>query len=187
MFNAHVWIVVSDEVLARWQKKLRKPLGLMVKPLPKGVSPLQVDTMDLFAAFAHILPPVDQLHFARLRYYLKRLLTFCPQGNWDLLWDARDLDNGWLQSCSASFAWFLPFYIMFYQVPGAPPDASDLLAWFHTLPWMGRFKKAAKGCLRFRQAVAEQKVWLKTSQSTFESRGWSASGISEHQRRKVGL
>ena len=83
LFHAHTWTGVAEDTLAHWQQKLRKPIGLMAKPLLRGVAPVLVDTCDLFAV-AGILQPIDQLHVARLRY-LKRLLRFCPQGLWDLL------------------------------------------------------------------------------------------------------
>ena len=126
MFNSHTWTGVTDEMLAHWQQKLRKPVGLMARPLLRGNAPTHVDTNDLFALL-HVLPPIDQLHVARLRY-LKRLLQYCPQGLWNLLFDVKDLPTSWLQLCQSSFAWFLQFY----QVPGAPCDSGDLLAWLLT-------------------------------------------------------
>ena len=83
MYNAHTWVGVTDDHLATWQQKLRKPLGLMTKSMLKGIAPVKVDTVDLFA-LAQILPPADQLHVARLRY-LKRLLAYCTQTLWNLL------------------------------------------------------------------------------------------------------
>ena len=169
LFNAHTWTGVSDGTLAHWQQKLRKPLGLMTKSLLRGVEPTKIDTMDLFA-LAQILPPVDQLHVARLRY-LHRLLQFCPQGLWNLLHQMKDQQDSWLHSCRSSFDWFLKFY----QTPGAPTSSSDLDAWMTYIAldgsWKGQVKKAARGCLCFRQAVAEQNVWMKAFQLTFVAAG----------------
>ena len=169
LFHAHTWTGVAEDTLAHWQQKLRKPIGLMAKPLLRGVAPVLVDTCDLFAV-AGILQPIDQLHVARLRY-LKRLLRFCPQGLWDLLFQAKEDENSWLAVCQKSFAWFLKFY----QAPGAPTDATDLSAWLSYVAldgcWKGRLKKAAKGCLCFHQAVAENNIWYKTFKSVFETAG----------------
>ena len=104
MYNAHTWIGVTEDLLATWQQKLRKPLGLMTKPLLKGIAPVKVDTIDLFA-LAQILPPTDQLHVARLRY-LKRLLKYCPQTLWNLLYQTGAWPNSWLDLCKSSFAVF---------------------------------------------------------------------------------
>ena len=72
MYNAHTWVGITDDMIATWQQKLRKPLGLMTRHSLRGIHPTLVDTVDLFA-LAQVLPPMDQLHVARLRY-LKRLL-----------------------------------------------------------------------------------------------------------------
>ena len=169
LYNAHTWTGVHDKTLAHWQQKLRKPIGLMTKALLHGIEPTHVDTNDLFA-LAYVLPPLDQLHVARLRY-LKRLLNYCPQGLWDLLHQMRDQPHSWLHACQGSFAWFLQFY----QVSGAPSDVQDLSAWLSYIAldscWKGRLKKAAKGCLCFRQASAEQNIWLKAFQRRFVSAG----------------
>ena len=169
MFNAHTWVGIKDEQLANWQQKLRKPLDLMTKHMLRGIAPVLIDTNDLFA-LAQILPPKDQLHVARLRY-LKRLLSYCPQTLWNMLLQAREHPDNWLTLCASSFEWFLQFY----QVPGAPQDAHDLPAWLAYVAldpnWKGRLKKAAKGCLLFRTATAEENVWLKAFQATFESAG----------------
>lgn len=169
LYNAHTWTGITDEMLAHWQQKLRKPIGLLAKPFLRGVAPVKVDTNDLFA-IVQILPPVDQLHLARLRY-LKRLLSFCPQGLWNFLHQTKDCQTGWLGACVTSFEWFLQFY----QVPGAPADSHDFDAWLSYIAldscWKGRLKKAAKGCLCFRQAVAEQNIWLKNFTSKFEEAG----------------
>ena len=141
----------------------------MVRPLLRGNAPTHVDTNDLFA-LAHILPPVDQLHLARLRY-LKRLLQFCPEGLWNMMHQAQSQPTSWLSLCQSSFAWFLQFY----QIPGAPSDPHDLSAWLSYVAldckWKGRLKAAAKGCLCFRQAVAEHNVWFKAFQTTFVAAG----------------
>ena len=143
----------------------------MTKPMLKGIAPVKVDTVDLFA-LAQILPPADQLHVARLRY-LKRLLAYCPQTLWNLLMQAAAWPHSWLALCKSSFAWFLQFY----QVPGAPIDAADTIAWITHVAlgssWNGRLKKAAKGCLSFRQATAEEHVWLKAFQARFVDAGGS--------------
>ena len=169
MYNAHTWVGVTDDHLATWQQKLRKPLGLLTKPMLRGIAPVKVDTVDLFA-LAQILPPTDQLHVARLRY-LKRLLMYCPQILWNLLFQACDWPHSWLAHCRTSFAW----YLQFYQVPGAPTDTTDLTAWITHVAldtnWNGRLKKAAKGCLCFRQATAEEHVWLKAFQARFVDAG----------------
>ena len=169
MYNAHTWVGVTDDHLATWQQKLRKPLGLLTKPMLRGIAPVKVDTVDLFA-LAQILPPTDQLHVARLRY-LKRLLTYCPQILWNLLFQACDWPHSLLAHCRTSFAW----YLQFYQVPGAPTDTTDLTAWITHVAldtnWNGRLKKAAKGCLCFRQATAEEHVWLKAFQARFVDAG----------------
>ena len=125
MFNAHTWVGITDDQVAQWQQKLRKPIGLLTKHLLKGVSPLTVDTVDLFA-LARILPPSDQLHVARLRY-LKRLLNYCPQGLWDLLFHARAWPHSWIAHCQSSFEWFLQFY----QVPGGTHRCSGLAGMAH--------------------------------------------------------
>jgi len=125
MFNAHTWVGITDDQVAQWQRKLRKPIGLLTKHLLKGVSPLTVDTVDLFA-LARILPPSDQLHVARLRY-LKRLLNYCPQGLWDLLFHARAWPHSWIAHCQSSFEWFLQFY----QVPGGTHRCSGLAGMAH--------------------------------------------------------
>ena len=165
MFQAHTWIGVTDDMLGHWQQKLRKPLGLMVRTQLRGNAPTHVDTNDLFA-LAQILPPIDQLHLARLRY-LKRLLQFCPQGLWDMLHQVVHKPTSWLHLCQSSFAWFLQFY----PLSGAPSDPSDLSAWLSyvvlDVKWKGRLKTAAKGCLCFRRAVAEHNVWFKAFQTTF--------------------
>ena len=169
MYNAHTWIGITDDMIAKWQQKLRKPLGLMTKPYLRGVHPTQVDTVDLFA-FAQVLPPMDQIHLARLRY-LKRLLQYCPQGLWDLLFQSKHLPTSWLDLCRASFAWFQKFY----QAPGLPADACDLSAWLSYVAldtsWKGRLQKAARGCLCFRTATAEQRVWLKSFETHFVAGG----------------
>jgi len=107
---------------------------------------------------------------ARLRY-LKRLLKYCPQTLWNLLYQTGEWPHSWLALCKSSFAWFLQFY----QVPGAPTDAADLTAWITYVAldtnWNGRLKKAAKGCLSFRQANAEEHVWLKAFQARFVDAG----------------
>lgn len=169
MYNAHTWVGITDDMIATWQQKLRKPLGLMTRHSLRGIHPTLVDTVDLFA-LAQVLPPMDQLHVARLRY-LKRLLQYCPQGLWDLLLQSRSAQFSWLDLCSSSFAWFKQFY----QAPGAPADSHDLSAWLSYVAldscWKGRLKKAAKGCLCFRQANAEHNVWLKAFQATFTAGG----------------
>ena len=43
MYNAHTWVGVTDDHLATWQQKLRNPLGLMTKPMLKGIAPVKVD------------------------------------------------------------------------------------------------------------------------------------------------
>ena len=169
MYNAHTWTGITDEQVAQWQQKLRKPVGLLTKPQLRGIAPVKVDTVDLFA-LSGVLPPMDQLHLARLRY-LKRLLAYCPQTLWDLLLAAKDVPNSWLDSCAQSFAWF----VKFYQVPGAPVDTHDLTAWLTHIAldpnWKGRLKSAAKGCLKFRQATAEHNVWNKAFHATFQAGG----------------
>jgi len=169
MYNAHTWTGITEDHIAHWQQKLRKPIGLMAKHLLKGLSPLKIDTVDLFA-LSGILPPSDQLQIARLRY-LKRLLAYCPQGLWNLLFHAKEFPCSWLAQCQASFQWFLQFY----QVPGAPEDSADLQAWLTYIAldasWKGRLKTAAKGCLKFRQATAEENVWLRDFQGRFETAG----------------
>ena len=169
MFNAHTWVGVKEDQLDHWQQKLRKPLGLMTKQMLRGIAPVKIDTADLFA-LAQILPPKDQLHVARLRY-LKRLLSYCPQTLWNMLFQAQDHPDNWLALCASSFEWFLQFY----QVPGAPKDTHDLPAWLAYVAldsnWKGRLKKAAKGCLLFRTATTEENVWLKAFKATFESAG----------------
>ena len=188
MYNAHTWVGVTDDHLATWQQKLRKPLGLMTKPMLKGIAPVKVDTTDLFA-LAQILPPTDQLHVARLRY-LKRLLKYCPQTLWNLLYQTGEWPHSWLALCKSSFAWFLQFY----QVPGAPTDAADLTAWITYVAldtnWNGRLKKAAKGCLSFRQANAEEHVWLKAFQARFVDAGGilpCRAMCPGHPERNLGL
>ena len=169
LYNAHTWTGITDDMVTTWQQKLRKPLGLMTRHLLKGIAPTHVDTVDLFA-LAQILPPMDQLHLAWLRH-LKRLLAYCPQCLWDFLFHSRMLSHSWIQLCHLSFAWFLQFY----PVPGAPSDQNDLSAWLSYIAldnsWKGRLKKAAQGCLRFRQATAEHNVWFKAFQATFTAAG----------------
>ena len=169
LYNAHTWTGITDDTVAHWQQKLRKPLGLMTRSMLKGISPFKVDTLDLFA-LAGLLPPSDQIHIARLRY-MKRLLAYCPQTLWNLLFHSRRWPTNWLGLCESSFAWFLQFY----PVPGAPLDKQDLAAWMSYIAldpnWKGRLKRAAKGCLLFRQATAEQQVWLKGFQSQFQAAG----------------
>ena len=139
MFNSHTWIGLAESDLHSWQNRLRKPLGLMVRPFLRGVDPLQVDTFDLFA-LAQILSPIDQFHLARLQYF-KRLLAYCPATLWDFLHQTILDHSSWLRSCSDSFAWFLQFY----PVPGAPTDVTDLASWISYIAldscWKGRLKK----------------------------------------------
>lgn len=167
MYNAHTWVGITDDHVAQWQQKLRKPVGLLTKPQLKGIAPVKVDTVDLFA-LAGVLPPMDQLHLARLRY-VKRLLAYCTQALWNLLLATKEVPNSWLDSCAQSFSW----YLRFYQVLGAPTDTQDLNAWLTHIAldpsWKGRLKSAAKGCLKFRQATAEHNVWHKAFQAAFEA------------------
>ena len=98
-------------------------------------------------------------------------MDYCPQILWDLLYACKDAPQSWLSSCSSSFAWF----VHFYPVAGAPLDRSDLPAWLSYISldscWKGRLRRAAEGCLAFRQATAEQRVWTKGFQASFEAAG----------------
>ena len=76
MYNAHTWCSASENDLQKWQNHMRKPVGLMVKHVLMGTPPTHLDTEDLFG-MADLLPPIDQLHLARLRYF-KRLIQYCP-------------------------------------------------------------------------------------------------------------
>jgi hypothetical protein len=100
MYNAHTWCSASDDDLQKWQNHMRKPVGLMVKHVLMGTPPTHLETEDLFG-MADMLPPIDQLHLARLRYF-KRLIQYCPQALWTCLTATVGTHHSWLDALHAS-------------------------------------------------------------------------------------
>ena len=170
LYNCHVWTGVLQKDWDRWQNMLRKPVCLMIRGQLRGVNPLHID-MEEACGLAGILPPKFALQVARLRY-LKRLTLHCPQTLWNIIFDARDHDGSWLQSCTDAFEWFRKYY----DVPFAP-ITNQLADWMLVIStdasWKGRLKRAAYSCIQHCKARAEQHVF----QLRFETRYVQIGGI----------
>lgn len=168
MYNAHTWTGVSDKDWDKWHNALRKPLGLMIKPKLRGVSPLHLD-MDAVSALAGVLPPRHAVHVARLRY-LKRLMLHCPQILWNLIMADASSQRSWTAACSESFQWFRQHYPA--QIA---PQTDDFHSWIPLIAldhaWNGRLKKAAASCLQFCAAIAERQVFQIRFRCSFEAKG----------------
>ena len=157
LFNAHVWAGVTSEELKLWQNAIKNPLATLCRGRLLGMPPFKLSVEQL-AGLLGMLPPMDALHVARLRF-LKRLLTQWPQTLWNLLWDARPVENSWVQCCQQSLAWLIQF------CPKALPISTDdsLVDWLHAIAidscWKGKIQAAARSCRAYRQAIAKQTVW----------------------------
>ena len=169
LYNAHIWCCASEADWEKWQNHLRKPMGLMVKHTLLGTPPTHIETADLFG-MADMLPPVDQMHLARLRY-LKRLIQFCPQPLWTCLAATIGAKHSWLDACLQSCNWFRRFYPHHF----GPDTVQSVLDWIPYVAmdtnWKGRLKAAAQACRRHRRAVAEHHVWQKRFDHLFTSCG----------------
>ena len=169
MYNAHTWCTASEEDLHKWQNHMRKPIGLMVKHALMGTPPTHLDTEDLFG-IADLLPPIDQLHLARLRYF-KRLIQYCPQALWSCLTATVGTQHSWLEACFKSCQWFTRFYPHCF----GPSDADAISDWIPWIAmdanWKGRLRAAAAACRRHRRAVAEYHVWQKRFDRSFVAGG----------------
>ena len=169
LYNAHIWCCASEADWEKWQNHLRKPIGLMVKHTLMGTPPTHMETADLFG-MADMLPPIDQMHLARLRY-LKRLIQFCPQPLWTCLTAALGTKHSWLEACLQSCTWFRKFYPHHF----GPENAQSTMEWIPYVAmdtkWKGRLKAAAQACRRHRRAVAEHHVWQKRFDSLFTACG----------------
>lgn len=159
LYNVHVWCCATKFDWEKWQHHLRKPIGLMVKHTLMGTPPTHIETADLFD-MTDILPPVDQMHLARLRY-LKRLLSYCPQPLWTCLVANIDAQHSWLAAYQESCQWIGTFYPHVF----GPAQDQSVLDWIPFVAldtkWKGRLKAAAQACKRYRRAVAENHVWQK--------------------------
>ena len=125
---------------------------LNVTGMPGGCPPTHVETIGLFG-IAGLLPPVDLLDLAHLRY-LRRLIKYCPAILWSCMFYARRGESSWFHACEASCRWFRQFY----PHPYGPSADAVLTEWFPYVAvdtkWKGRLKAAAKACIRLRQANA---------------------------------
>ena len=145
-------------------------LALMVKHTPHGYPTHTHGDSRPFWAWPDMLPPIDQMHLARLRY-LKRLIQFCPQPLWTCLTATLGTKHSWLDACLQSCNWFRQFYPHHF----GPENAQSTMDWIPSVAmdtkWKGRLKAAAQACRRHRRAVAEHHVWQKRFDSLFTSCG----------------
>ena len=171
MYNAHTWCSASDDDLQKWQNHMRKPVGLMVKHVLMGTPPTHLETEDLFG-MADMLPPIDQLHLARLRYF-KRLIQYCPQALWTCLTATVGTHHSWLDALHASNP--VDGSPRFYPHCFGPIDADSASDWIPWIAmdanWKGRLRAAAAACRRHRRAVAEYHIWQKRFDRTFLAGG----------------
>ena len=157
LYNSHVWTGVTAKQLEQWQNTLRKPLYSLVKGRLFGLPPFKFDVATL-AGIAKLLPPVDALHAARLRF-LKRLLDTCQQTLWNMLWDTKSVSGGWLALVVESLQWLKTFCPCKLPIPADAP----ILDWIAFVQldraWKGKIKAAIRSCVTFRHETARQVVW----------------------------
>ena len=116
----------------------------------------EVSIADLFAV-CELLPPEDQLHVARLRYWA-RFLDSAPDILWRSLLRVTE-EQGWLHHLGLSFAWLLKCSPLAIQVS---ENIADWLTFTKLHPaWTSLVKKAARACLHYRHRAAQWQIWNK--------------------------
>lgn len=168
LFNAHVWVGVTESELARWEDQLRPMFAMLARAPLRGLKPFQF-SVAILAGLARLLPPGDSLHLARLRY-LKRLLRQCPLALWTFL--CQDTSStAWLAQCRQSLDWFAVHYP---HVTGISASATiEQCLTFISLDdsWKGRLRHAVLACKRFRHAQALHVCHIAQFEQEFRSIG----------------
>eukprot|EP00438_Fugacium_kawagutii_P023631 Skav205987 [mRNA] locus=scaffold442:1074405:1084446:- [translate_table: standard] len=153
----------------RWGNQLKLPLQSLARRCTLGL-PVYSFSVVTLAGLAHVLPPLDAVHLARLRY-LARLVRVCPSLLWSFLCEADDSLGSWLALCRASLAWL----VRFYPHPLPLTDKAPLCQWISFISldssWQGRLKTAAAAARNYAQAQAEALVWNRRFNHTFQSVG----------------
>ena len=168
-YNAHTWCGVTQTQLQQWQNTIRKPLASIVRPRLQGLPHFKFD-VETLAGLAHMLTPLDMLHVSRLRY-LKRMLTNCSETLWNMIWDARGMQESWVDHCRDSFAWLCKYC----PTQLAVNQESDFNEWVVAIMldncWRGKIKAAVRSCTDFRHENAKQQVWQVKFEETLAQTG----------------
>eukprot|EP00438_Fugacium_kawagutii_P034473 Skav215971 [mRNA] locus=scaffold3174:31633:36537:- [translate_table: standard] len=168
LYHAHIWTGVQTPELEKWADALRPMLASLVRGPLQGLAPY-LFSVDELAGLANLLPPIQALHLARLRY-LKRLLKVCPSALWTML-QQDESDCGWLALCRQSLVWLCQHYD--YPLP-LKADA-PFLDWIQFVQldfnWHGRLKTAAAACRQFFRAKAEHHCHVALFEREFVNMG----------------
>eukprot|EP00438_Fugacium_kawagutii_P028838 Skav229822 [mRNA] locus=scaffold2672:76324:80457:- [translate_table: standard] len=168
LYQAHTWTNVPPKDLERWADALRPMLASLVRGPLQGLAPFLFSVAEL-AGLAHMLPPLDALHLARLRYF-KRFLRMCPSAMWAMLQQDQQ-DNSWLALCRQSFGWFLQHYD--YPLPLRADG--PMMEWLHFIQldpsWQGRLRTAALACRNYHRARAEHRCQVAQFERAFAQMG----------------
>eukprot|EP00435_Cladocopium_sp_Y103_P025210 s540_g6.t1 len=175
LFNAHVWSLVSPDALNEWANAVRPMLYSLARPALRGQPPFQFSTETL-CGLCQILPPLDALHAARLRY-LKRLVVNCPAVLWNLLMDVAEVPGSWIELLGQSFAWLARFSSVKFGLT-ANSSLGDWLSFVAVdARWKGRIHRAVTACKSYRHAHATSEVWHSWLSSTFAQWGVDFSPV----------
>ena len=159
-YNMHVLTKLSPRVLREWEAGMRSMIAPLARPFLLGLPPFQFTTTTLCGLIG-VLAPTDQLHVNRLRY-VKRLVQHCPAVLWNLLHALSDAPYSWISSLRESLDWLRKHYGP-DRLPGPDAPFED---WWSLIAlaerWNGFVKRAARACLSFNKAVAQQLVWEKS-------------------------
>eukprot|EP00435_Cladocopium_sp_Y103_P056901 s1056_g19.t1 len=168
-YNVHVWSWLDEKELDKWAHGMRSMIYPLLKAHLSGLPPFQFTTEQIFG-LAGMVPPIDQLHAARLRYF-QRWLSHCPQVLWSLLVDTSSHESSWLCQLRRSLRWFVRFYGARCQLN---PDG-DLLDWILFVSvdgsWKGRVKSALRSCRRYYEEHAKAAVWEKAFEAQLHADG----------------
>ena len=161
LYNAHIWCGVKEQEWQKWTNYVRAPVAVLLKGrIPEA---LKFEfTTEMLCSAVGLLPPLDCVHVARLKY-LKRLTQVCPCALWNLL----SQEATWIEAGMDSLKWFALHYP--FRLPANQEDS--FTHWLSVIAldsgWKGRVKTAASACLSFRRLQAESHIWDKTFELHF--------------------
>eukprot|EP00435_Cladocopium_sp_Y103_P038035 s1838_g10.t1 len=175
-YNIHVWSWIDPKVITTWAHSLRPLVYPVIRVQLRGLPPFQFSTEVVFG-LARLLPPEDQLHAARLRYF-QRMIRHCPRILWSLLHHTSSSPQSWLFQLRQSLQWFVDYYGTKCGLSGD----SQLLDWVAFVAvddcWRGRVKKAISSCKRFREENAKAEVWTYAFATELQVQGVPGIGVA---------
>ena len=155
LYNVHTRSWMTQRELQHWENGLKDLIRVIACPLLAGIPAFRLEVQDLYGLIG-ALPPRDQLHVNRLRYFA-RMVARAPVCLWQYLLHTTH-EHSWTAALTSSFTWLQTFAPK-WKVP--PPD--EFLEWVlfvqTTGSWKGIVKSAARSCLTYRQQNAQAKVW----------------------------